>query len=88
MEVVTDKALAVVYDPSLTDVDFDSETMISWAVLPREDFVSGTVAELAATLRCLPLEHGDPDRHTRDLNAALDQAVAPYACSLKHGYIA
>ena len=75
-EVVTDKALAVVYDPSLTDVDFDSETIISWAVLPREDFVSGTAAELAATLRRLPLEHGDPDRLARDLNAALDQAVA------------
>ena len=82
-QVVADEALAVVYDPALTDTGFDASTVISWAVLPREDFTSGTVAEMSAALRRLPLDHGDPDRLARDLNAVLDLAVAHMSAEQK-----
>ena len=78
-QVVAEEAVAVVYPAGLDREDFGPETEILWARQPQrpgEAFTAGTVKELAAALRRLPQDHGDPDRIAKDLRAALERAVA------------
>ena len=60
-QALSNRAIAISYPDGLKESDFRSTTVIEWAVLPDRTFVSGKVEDLAAVLRRLPEDHGDPD---------------------------
>ncbi len=74
-EIDVHEAVAVVYAGDLTAAEFDADTALSWALLPERTFTSGNAASLAAVLRRVPQDHGDPDRIAKSLDVALEQAV-------------
>ena len=73
---LANRAIAVSYPSGLKETEFDKFTEIEWAVLPDQDFVGGTAEGLAAVLRRMREDHGDPASLAHDLDIALDQAVA------------
>ena len=80
---LVNRAIAVSYPDGLKESEFGSGTTIEWAVLPDRRFVSGKVEELAAVLRRLPEDHGDPTSLAADLEIALDLAVAMLSVNQK-----
>ena len=75
-EIVVHKSVAVNYPHNLLEPDFTATTEFEWAALPSGNFARGTVDDLAATLRRVPEDYGDPENLAQDLNATLDRAVA------------
>ena len=69
------RAIAISYPDGLTEAALGAHTVIEWATLPDPTFVSGSVEDLAAVVRRLPEDHGDPDVLAADLDLALDVAV-------------
>ena len=74
-EVVADRAVAVNYPKGLLRNEFTEATEFEWAVLPSEDFTAGRVDNLAAVIRRLPQDHGDPAVQVSRLDTALELAV-------------
>lgn len=74
-QVVVHKSVAINYPNNLREPYFEAGTEFEWAVLPSRNFTRGTVNDLAATLRRVPEDYGDPENLAQDLNATLDRAV-------------
>ena len=69
------RAVAVSYPAGLTERTFDEDTEIEWTVLPDEAFTKGTPSQLAATLRRISEDHGNPDTLAEHLMRELGVAV-------------
>lgn len=82
-QALSNRAIAISYPEGLKESDFGPTTVIEWAVLPDQTFVSGKVEDLAAVLRRLPEDHGDPDGLATHLDDALDLAVAMLSANQK-----
>ncbi|MDE0133814.1 MAG: class I SAM-dependent methyltransferase [Acidimicrobiaceae bacterium] len=82
-QALSNRAIAISYPEGLKESDFGPATVIEWAVLPDQTFVSGKVEDLAAVLRRLPEDHGDPDGLAAHLDNALDLAVAMLSANQK-----
>lgn len=82
-QALADRAIAISYPNGLRESDFGPATAIEWAVLPDRSFASGRVEDLAAVLRRLPEDHGDPAGLAADLDIALDLGVGRLSTNQK-----
>lgn len=80
---LADRAVAISYPDGLRESEFGPATAIEWAVLPDSSFASGRVEDLAAVLRRLPEDHGDPAGLAADLDVALDIGVGRLSANQK-----
>ena len=80
-EVVADKVVAINYPAGLKAKNFSADTEIEWAVLPTEEFSSGSAWNLAGVLRRALPSGEDPDAIAKRLEAVLTSAVESLSLS-------